>query len=320
LATAPRLAIGLDVGGTKIFGGVVTENGHLLEHRRIPAPVGGDATVAAIEQMISDLRARRPGVEVVGVGAAGMVEWPGGLVRYALNNGYVDMPLRQRLEEVTGLPAVVDNDANVAAWAEARFGAGAGRSHIIMLMVGTGVGGGLVLSGEVYRGSSGLGAEVGHLIVDPSGATCGCGNRGCLEAMVSATALRRLGQQVAAADPSGRLAVLAGPAGTPGGITGEVVASAAREGDSAARSLFDEMGRWLGIGIASLVTIFDPELVVIGGGLAQTHELLLPPAQASFERFVFGRSHRTLPPLVPARLELFAGLIGAGALALHQHG
>lgn len=312
-----RLAVGLDIGGTKIAGGVVTDDGHVLERRWRTTPMGAPgATVAAIEQMIDELRGREPGVEAIGVGAAGMVEWPSGVIRYAPNNSYVNLPLAQRLREATGLPTVVDNDANAAAWAEARFGAGAGHNHMIMLTVGTGVGGGLVLGGELYRGASGLGAEVGHLIVDPDGTKCSCGNRGCLEAMVSGTALARLGWQAVAANPASRLAVLAGVAGR---VTGEIVTRAASEGDPAARSLFDDIGYWLGVGIASLATIFDPELVVIGGGLVQARELLFPPVQDSFERFVFGRSHRLLPPLVPAKLRLDAGLIGAGALALHHH-
>ncbi|MGH3925595.1 MAG: ROK family protein, partial [Pseudonocardiaceae bacterium] len=277
--------------------------------------IEGDATVAAIEQLISDLRARQPKVEAIGVGAAGIVEWPDGFIRYAPNNSYADLPLGQRLQKTTGLPTVVDNDANTAAWAEARFGAGAGSEHMIVLTVGTGIGGGLVLGGEVYRGAYGLGAEVGHIIVEPGGAECSCGNRGCLEAMASGTALARMGEEAVATNPTGLLAQLAGLSGK---VTGEIVAQAAREGDDTAQSLFEELGQWLGAGIASLVTIFDPELVVIGGGLVQTYDLLFPPTQASFEARVFGYAHRTLPPLVPAQLQLDAGLVGAAALALHQ--
>lgn len=315
--SGPRLAIGLDVGGTKIAGGVVTDEGRVLEHSWRATPAGGEsATVDTIEQMVGDLRARRPGVEAIGVGAAGMVEWPGGRIRYAPNNSYENLPLRELLEEATGLPAVVDNDANTAAWAEARLGGGARCDHLVMLTVGTGIGGGLVLGGEVYRGSTGLGAEVGHLIVDPRGARCTCGNHGCFEAMASGTALSRLARQAVADNPTSRLAQLTG---TPEHVTGKIVALAAHEGDPTARALFDEIGYWLGVGIASLVTIFDPELVVIGGGLVETYRLLFPSLSACFERYVFGRSHRVLPVLTPARLRLDAGLIGAATLALHHY-
>jgi glucokinase len=161
-----------------------------------------------------------------------------------------------------------------------------------MLTVGTGVGGGLVVGRRLYRGATGLGAEVGHLIVDPEGAVCGCGNRGCLEAMASGTALQRIG----------------------GGIPGESLLAAARAGDAHARSLFGEIGGWLGLGLASLVTLFDPEVIVIGGGLRPAIDLMGPALRKRLETYVFGRRYRTLPPIVPARLAE-AGLVGAAALA-----
>ena len=154
-------------------------------------------------------------------------------------------------------------------------------------------------------------------LVDPAGEVCACGNRGCLEAMASGSTLGRLGREAAAADPGGRLATLAASAG--GLVTGEVVFAAASEGDKAALALFERVGHWLGVGIASLVTIFDPDLVVVGGGVAATGELLLAPARASFERYVHAREHRDLPPVVPTRLGDDAGLVGAATLALARH-
>jgi glucokinase len=222
------------------------------------------------------------------------------------------MELRRLLHERTGLPTVVDNDANAAAWAEARFGAGAGGGDLVLVTVGTGIGGGLVLDGRLYHGAQGFAGELGHLIVAPDGDRCACGNRGCLEAMASGSTLGRLGREAAAADPGGRLAALA--AGAP--VTGEVVFAAALEGDRVALSLFERIGHWLGVGIASLVTIFDPDLVVVGGGVAATGDLLLAPARASFDRYVHGRRHRELPPIVPTRLGGDAGLVGAASLAL----
>jgi glucokinase len=313
------VAIGLDVGGTKIAGGVVTADGRIVDHALMPTPASTDeaATLAAITHMIEEFRTKHPRVEAIGVGAAGLVEWPAGRIRFAPNNAYRNLPLRARLQEATGLPTVVDNDANVAAWAEARFGAELACEHMVLLTIGTGIGGGLLLGGEIFRGSGGLGGEVGHMIVDPHGEQCACGNVGCLEAMASGTALGRLGRKAAVADPKGRLAELAG---IPEQVNGRIVFQAAREGDRTARALFDQIGFWLGMGIASLVTIFDPELVVLSGGLITAGDLLLTPARVSFQRFVFAAQHRELPPLIFARLGLETGLVGAATLALHyQH-
>ncbi len=312
-------AIGLDVGGTKIAGGVVTVNGDVVERMApVPSPATDEAaTIAVLHQVITDLRARHPGVEAVGIGAAGLVEWPEGRIRWAPNNAYRAVPLRRLLEDATGLPTVVDNDANAAAWAEARI-SGTTASYLAFLTVGTGVGGGLILDNQLYRGPSGIGAEVGHLIVDPRGAhRCNCGNVGCLEALASGAALGRYGREAAAQEPDGVLAGLA--RGHGGQVTGELVFAAARTADPTASALFQRLGHWLGVGIASLVTLFDFELIVIGGGVAAAaDELLLEPARASFERFVFAREHRRLPPIVAARLGAEAGWIGAGMLALDQ--
>jgi glucokinase len=307
-------AIGLDIGGTKIAGGVVTETGRILDRTRVPTPPDDEAaTLAALLAVVDDLGARNPRVEAIGLGAAGLVEWPGGHARWAPHNTYRRMELRRLLHERTGLPTTVDNDANAAAWAEARFGAGAGSGDLVLVTVGTGIGGGLVLDGRLHHGQHGFAGELGHLIVDPGGDRCACGNQGCLEAMASGSTLGRLGREAAAADPGGRLAALAG---RPELVTGEVVFAAASEGDKTALALFERVGHWLGVGIASLVTVFDPDLVVVGGGVAATGELLLTPARSSFQRYVHGRAHRDLPPVVPARLGADAGLVGAATLAL----
>jgi len=312
--TGPR-AIGVDIGGTKIAAGVVTTAGHILDRTRLPTPPDDEsATLAALFAVVEGLRARDPEVAAIGLGAAGLVEWPGGNARWAPHNSYRRMELRRLLHERTGLPTTVDNDANAAAWAEARFGAGAAGGDLVLVTVGTGIGGGLILEGRLYHGEHGFAGELGHLIVAPDGDRCACGNLGCLEAMASGSTLGRLGREAAAADPGGRLAAIAAVAGAP--VTGEVVFAAALEGDKVALSLFERIGHWLGVGIASLVTIFDPDLVVVGGGVAATGDLLLAPARASFERYVHGRGHRDLPPVVPTRLGDDGGLVGAATLAL----
>ena len=310
-------AIGIDIGGTKIAAGVVTPDGAVLHAAAVSTPKRQDHLVQRTLRIIADMRSRYPDVAAVGVGAAGLVDWPSGHIRWAPNNSYRDLPLRRLLADGSGLPVNVDDDASAAAWAEATVGAGVGLGNVIVLTIGTGIGGGIILNGELHRGQSGIAGEIGHMIVNPEGGQlCGCGLTGCLEAMASGTALGRAGQRTAAADPSGRLAELAGTAGK---VTGQIVYSAARSGDPAARHLFDQLGYWLGIGIASMANVFDPHLIVLGGGLVTTGNLLLTPTRASYERFAFARSHRDLPDLALARLGTEAGLIGAALLALHEH-
>jgi glucokinase len=315
--TRARCAIGLDIGGTKIAAGVVADDGTVLDLIEVPTPATSDtqATLGVLLKVIDSLRDRHPAVEAIGAGAAGMVAWPSGHIRWAPNNAYRDLPLRELLAQETGLLAVVDNDANVAAWAEARHGAAAGYDHVIVLTVGTGIGAGVVLNGHLQRGHSGLGGEIGHITVTPDGSQCGCGNTGCLEAMASGSALGRAGREAAAVDPDGALATLAG---APEKVTGQAVFKAALQGDQISRELFTQIGYWLGVGIASVVNLLDIELVVIGGGLVSAGDLLLAPARESFGRFLFGRGRRPLPAIVPARFGPDSGVVGAATLALDQ--
>jgi glucokinase len=309
-------ALGIDIGGTKIAVGVVTPDGRILRKTASPTPEHQDHLVQHVLAVVEDLRRDCPDVVAVGVGAAGMIDWPTGHIRWAPNNSYSDLPLQQLLTEGSGLPAVVENDANAAAWAEAVVGAGAGLSNIIALTIGTGIGAGIILNGELQRGETGIAGEAGHAIIDPvGGELCGCGATGCLEAMASGTALGRAGRAAAAAHPDGLLAQIAGTAAS---VTGETVYQAALAGDPIARQLFDRLGFWLGAGIGSLVNIFDPQLVILGGGLVTTGDLLLTPTHANFERFVFARPHRQLPALALAQLGPEAGLIGAALLALRR--
>jgi glucokinase len=270
--------------------------------------------VQALLDLVDQLRQRHPGIAAIGVGAAGIVEWPRGYIRWAPNNSYHNLPLRDLLADATGLPVVVDNDANVAAWAEARLGFGTIHDNLAFVTVGTGIGGGLLLDGQLYRGRSGLAAELGHMIVNPSGELCGCGNRGCLEALASGTALERLARAAITEHPSSRLAHLA--SGKPDDVTGLLVLKAALDDDPVAQSLFEQVGYWLGVGIASLVNIFELDLVVIGGGLIEAGDLLLTPARASLDSFAFATKYRPVPPLQPGTFGSTAGVVGAASLAL----
>ncbi|MGV9613878.1 ROK family protein [Nocardia xishanensis] len=313
-----RRAIGLDVGGTKIAGGVVDGAGGVIE--RIsdrPAPTFGKrAVVRALLDVIAELT-RRHHVDAIGIGAAGLVDWPEGRIRWSPNNGYTDLPLRRVIEDSTGLPTAVDNDANVAAWAEANAATeGLDRDYSVMLTVGTGLGGGFILAGEIFRGSSGVAAEVGHMFVDSrSREICSCGNNGCLESLASGTALGRAGRLAAEAEPHGLLARLGGG---PDGVSGLVVRQAANLGDPTALALFERLGYWLGVGAATLTTLLDLRSIIVGGGLVAAGDLFLPHMRSSLERHIFARQHRILPEIASARLGSEAGWIGAGMLSLHE--
>ncbi|WP_300018568.1 ROK family protein [Pseudonocardia sp.] len=307
-------AIGLDIGGTKIAGGVVDGDGTVLVEIVEPTPEESDApaVTAVLLDVIARLRAEHDDVAAIGVGAAGIVEWPAGRLVWAPNNAYRDWAVREELEAATGLPTVVDNDANVAALAEARLGERRYR-ELVLITVGTGIGGGLVLDGQIYRGPTGRGAELGHIVLNPDGPRCGCGNHGCFEAYASGTALTRMGREAADDDPTGLIARLGAEHGE---VTGQTVTAAAAQGDAVAEVLFGRLGRWLGVGIASLANIFELEAVAVGGGLVETGELLLGPARIAAREFAYAPQARATVPIVPATHRGDAGMIGAALLAL----
>jgi glucokinase len=209
---------------------------------------------------------------------------------------------------------VVDNDGNVAAWGEFRFGAARGSSNLLMVTVGTGIGGGIVADGRLFRGAHGFAAEIGHVIVEPNGPLCGCGNRGCWEQVASGRAIGRMGREAAAEHPESLIVELVG--GDPQNVHGPAVTEAARRGDRMALGILSEVGRRLGEGIAGLVNVLDPELVVVGGGAAAAAgDLLLDPARRAFSDAVQAPEHRPSVPLVAAALGNDAGAIGAADLA-----
>jgi glucokinase len=256
-------------------------------------------------------------VEGVGIGAAGFVDEKRATVLFAPNLAWRNEPLRADVQKRIGLPVVVENDANAAAWGEARFGAGRGHDYLVAITVGTGIGGGLVLDGRLYRGRFGIAAEIGHMRMVPEGIRCGCGNKGCWEQYASGSALVREARDLAAAHSplAERLLALAG--GRPELITGPIVTQAAKEGDPASVELFDDMGRWLGAGLATLAAVLDPGCFVIGGGVSEAGTLLLTPARDSFYRSLSGRGHRPQAELRLAALGNDAGLVGAADLVRH---
>ena len=249
------------------------------------------------------------------MGAAGYVDKARAVVMFAPNIAWRDVDLKAELEERFDLPVVVENDANAAAWGEFTYGAGHDIDDLLMVAVGTGVGGGVVLDGELYRGAFGVGAEIGHMRVVPDGILCGCGNRGCLEQYGSGSALVR---EVRAAARGGSLLaadVLELAGGDPDKINGPLVTEAAQAGDPFAIEQLQVLGRWLGEGIASLTAVLDPAVVVIGGGVSEAGDLLLDPVRAAFGSQLTGRGHRPVLDIRKARLGNRAGLIGAADLA-----
>jgi glucokinase len=309
------LHIGVDVGGTKIAAGVVDDDGAILTSTTRPSPAGdAPQTLGAVVDAVRELRATHD-VLAVGVAAAGFVDAERAVVMFAPNLAWRDEPLRDEIEQRTGLPAVVENDANAVAWAEARFGAGRGESHLVALTVGTGIGGGVVVDGRVQRGRFGAAAEVGHVVMVPGGRPCPCGLQGCLEQYASGNALLRRAQEVATTSP-----VLAGDLlGRAGGrtdhIEGWMVTEAARAGDVAALQVFDEVGVWLGRGIAQLAAVLDPGIVVLGGGVSAAGDLLLDRVRDAYAKNLTGRGHRPLLRIEMAAFGPEAGMIGAADLA-----
>jgi glucokinase len=313
------LAIGVDIGGSKVAAGVVDDDGDVLESiRRVTPGHDVDQTEAVIADVVNELAARHE-VSAVGIGAAGWIANDRATVLFSPHLAWRNEPLRDSLAEVIGVPVVVENDANAAAWAEYRFGAARDARVAVMVTLGTGIGGGLVVSGILYRGAFGLGCEYGHMSVVPDGRRCACGNRGCWEMYASGTALARDARELADISPvsAHRLMQLAN--GDVTQLTGPLVTQAAREGDPAAVEIYTSMGRWLGRGLANLAAIIDPAVFVIGGGVSEAGDLLLLPARQAFGESLTGRGFRPAADIRLAALGPDAGLVGAADLARRRY-
>jgi glucokinase len=309
------LAIGVDIGGTKIAAGVVDGAGQVLARSGAQTPSHSPLEVEdAIATVVEELSRAHP-VAAVGIGAAGFVDSSGSEVLFAPHLAWRNEPLREAVRHRVRVPVWVDNDANAAAWAESRFGIGRGEDHLLCITLGTGIGGGLVLRGQIYRGRYGLAGEFGHQQVVPDGHRCRCGNPGCWEEYASGNALAREAQALAAEDPAAGQEMLRLAHGDASGISGKVVGEAAAMGDPAAIELLAEVGRWLGIGLANLAAALDPGMFVIGGGVSDAGDLLLDPTRASFRHSLTGRGFRAEARIERALLGAEAGLVGAADLA-----
>jgi glucokinase len=309
------LAIGVDIGGTKVAGGVVDDEGRVIDTARRDTPGHDvDETERVIAEVVGEL-AKRHEVVAVGIGAAGWIANDRATVLFSPHLAWRNEPLRDALADRIGSPVTVENDANAAAWAEYRFGAAQGARVVVCVTLGTGIGGGLVVSGVLYRGAYGVGTEYGHMTVVPDGRRCACGNRGCWEMYASGTALARDARELADISPvaAHRLLELAG--GDRANLTGPLVTQAAREGDPAAVEIYTTMGRWLGRGLANLAAVIDPVVFVIGGGVSEAGDLLIVPARETFRHSLTGRGFRPAADVKLARLGPEAGLVGAADLA-----
>ena len=288
--------------------GLVDESGTVLKKVTVGRPVDQAGMVEGPLELAAQLM--QADIAAIGLGAAGLVSWPDGRLVWGPNVVGRDVPFKDLLTTRFGLPTVVDNDANLAALAESRVGVARGYRHVLLVTLGTGIGGGNVIDGRIYRGRSFAG-EVGHMVIDVGGPRCTCGQRGCWETFASGRRLDQIARDVAAADPAGLTARLAvgGPA------AGSHLTEAATQGDPQAAQAVAEMGVWLGIGLASLVALLDPEVIVVGGGAARAGDILLQPARDSIQAALEGSEFRRPTPLLAAGLGQDAGIIGAGLAA-----
>lgn len=304
--------IGVDLGGTKMLVGVLADTEPLYEQREASTGQTEDELVELLVREVEEAREARPGVAAVGLGIPATIDHDSGVAVAAVNLPLSDLPIRDIVSERTGLPVFVDNDGNVAALAEYLYGAAQGMPHIVMLTVGTGIGGGLILGGEIYRGSTGAGAELGHVVIQVDGPPCqgNCPNHGCVEALASGTALGREGRAAAESSPDSVLGKVLAEGEE---VDGRVVTEAALAGDKIAIEVFELIGSRLGVACSSFANIFQPDAIVVGGGVIAAGDLLLDPARREVRERALNPMNKT--PILEATLGNDAGMIGAAALA-----
>jgi len=304
--------IGVDLGGTKMLVGVLADTEPLYEQREASKGQTEDELVELLVREIEEAREARPDVAAVGLGIPATIDHDRGVAVAAVNLPLSDLPIRDIVSERTGLPVFVDNDGNVAALAEYLYGAAQGKPDTVMLTVGTGIGGGLILRGEIYRGSTGAGAELGHVVIQADGPPCqgNCPNHGCVEALASGTALGREGRAAAESSPDSVLGKMLVDGEE---VDGKAVTEAALAGDETAIGVFELIGSRLGVACSSFANIFQPHAIVVGGGVIAAGDLLLEPARREVRERALDPMNKT--PILEATLGNDAGMIGAAAMA-----
>ncbi len=323
-----QFIVGVDLGGTNIVVCAMSADGsaqHGLHSEPTRADEGTDAVIGRMARMVNETVAvtmRETGVSReafrgVGVGAPGPLDREAGIVLVAPNLGWHMVPLRDRMTELTGLPAALDNDANCATYGEWWIGAAKGGRNVIGITIGTGIGGGLILDGKLYHGSSDMAGEIGHTTIDQTGRRCGCGNYGCLEAYASGNAIAERAREALSFEPESILPGMVG--GDVSRITAATVFAAANQGDAVATEVVRDTARFLGTGLANLLNIFNPDVVVIAGGVTQAGEALFGPLRAEVRRRAFKPAVEACS-IVPGTLPGTAGVVGAVAAFIAQHG
>ncbi len=309
------LTIGIDIGGTNLRAAVVDENGQVLDVEQLPTPPSSEALEMAVVAVVDKLRARHEGVAAVGLAVAGFVDENQQMVRFAPHLPWRETPVKRVMSRALELPVILEHDANSAAWGEHEFGAARDAKNWVLLALGTGIGGAIMMNGEIYRGAFGVAPEFGHLTVVPNGRSCPCGKRGCLERYCSGSALPLTAQDLIARGqfPHSRLAQDFGKC--PEEISGRAVVRMAREGDELAQAVIKDMGTWLGRGLAMIQDVLDPELIVVAGGVAVDADLLLDYAQDVMGKTIVGAGSRPVARVAVAELGSQAGMIGVAKLA-----
>jgi glucokinase len=306
------VTVGVDVGGTKCLGVVVDGTGAVVAEHRVTTPRTGEGLVDALADVARVLQTDRP-VTGVAVGVPGLVDGRG-VLRFAPNlPGVTELDVGALLSERLGRPVHVDNDATCALWAESQVGAAAGVGHVLFAALGTGIGGGMVSDGRIHRGANGFAGEIGHVVVDPNGPLCPCGQRGCWERYASGSGLGWMGREAAQAGRAAAVLALAG--GDAEAVRGEHVTRAAAQGDPEAAAVVARFAWWVALGLANLANVLDPGCIVIGGGMVESGEVLMRPTRLAFAQLVEGVAHRPHIPIRAAALGERAGAIGAALLA-----
>lgn len=310
------LTIGVDIGGTKILGAVVDPHGEVLAQTRRDTPAGDTGEIVRrIAAVIRELRDSHE-VDSIGIGAAGWFDAARKNILFAPNLAWRNEPLFDLIQREIDIPIMLENDGNVAAWAEFVYGAARDADDsMVLITVGTGIGSGLVIGGRLVRGGNGIAGEIGHTVAVPGGHLCGCGRLGCLEQYASGNALVRFAQQAAKEDPDRATELLRLAGGTVAAINGPLVTTAAQAGDAASLAAFDQIGYWLAGGLADVVQVLDPQVLVVGGGVIEAGDLLIGPVRRYFPEALAQRGRLPLGEVRPALLGNTAGVVGAADLA-----
>ncbi|NLG47028.1 ROK family protein [Gordonia sp. (in: high G+C Gram-positive bacteria)] len=309
-----ELTVGIDIGGTSVRASVVDAHGRQLDTLRTATPPTAESLEHGLQRLVAELRDRWA-VAAVGLAIAGFLTPDRQTVRFAPHLAWREARVPEIMTERIGLPVFAEHDANSAAIAELQFGAAAGGHNTLVLSIGTGIGAGMIQDGEIYRGSFGVAPEFGHLTVVPGGRPCSCGKRGCWERYCSGTALVDTVLELLASQDFPRSVLAADSEADPGSLTGRRVAAAAADGDPAALAAYADMAQWLGYGLGMIADVFDPDLIVLAGGVGAASGLFLDDAREHYAAAVTGAGHRQLARIRGTQLGDAAGTIGAAEVA-----